>query len=186
MSLWKPARVLPFCLAMGALILFPLGIAGGGAAPAGAESEPPINITSDQMEYLSEENVVIFIGNALAVREDMTISADKMEVTLADENSDGKDEGSVRLIVATGSVNVRQVVPPTGEDKAPKERFATGERGEYDGVARTVTLTGSPRLWEGKNIVTGEKMIFHIDDQRFVVKGKVGLSIFPEKGMEKK
>ena len=61
-----------------------------------------------------------------------------------------------------------------------------GDESEYDGVARTVTLTGSPRLWEGKNIVTGEKMIFHIDDQRFVVKGKVGLSIFPEKGMEKK
>jgi lipopolysaccharide export system protein LptA len=136
------------------------------------------------MEYLSEESVVIFTGNALAVREEMTLSADRMEVTLADEKG-GEDEGSVSLIVATGSVNVRQVVPPTGDDKAPKERFATGERGEYDGAARTVTLTGSPRLWEGKNIITGEKMIFHIDDHRFVVQGKVGLSIFPERGLEK-
>ncbi len=185
MSLWKPARLLPLCCTGFAITLFFLGIVPGGSAPARAEAEPPINITSDRMEYLSEENIVIFTGNALAVREDMTLSADRMEVTLADGESSA-DEGSVSLIVATGNVNVRQVVPPTGDDKTSRERFATGERGEYDGAARTVTMTGGPRLWEGKNIITGEKMIFYMDDQRFLVKGKVGLSIFPERGLEKK
>ena len=135
MSLWKPASVLPFCLAGCALILFPLVVAGG-AAPARAEGEPRINITSDQMEYLSDKDLVIFTGNALAVREDMTLSADKMEVTLAGENSDGGDDGSVSRIVATGNVHVRQVVPATETGGPTKERFGTGERGEYRSLAR--------------------------------------------------
>ena len=159
---------------------------GGPVMPAGAaveaveavEADPPITVTADAMEYYNDvPPVVIFTGNALAVRGDVTLSAERMEVTLG-EGVDS-EENSVKKIVAEGDVNFRHVDPETG-----KERFATGERGEYFADEDTVVLTGDPRVWEGKNVITGEKMTFHIDENRFVVQGGAGLTIHPEKKEE--
>jgi lipopolysaccharide export system protein LptA len=61
-----------------------------------------------------------------------------------------------------------------------KERYATGEKGVYDAELRTVTLTGAPRLWEDKNVIVGEEMVFHLEDRRVVVRGKVNLTVYPD------
>jgi len=173
----KQVPVLLACLAGCALLLLPLQ--KKGEVLAAGEVEPPINITADQMEYLSEKGVVVFKGNALAVREDVTISAEKMTVTLSEEGERGS--GTVKRIVAAGDVNLRQRVPGT-----ETERFAKGDKGVYEAEGRVITLTGKPRVWEGKNVITGEKMTFYLDEHRFVVEGKVGLTVFPDKGKEKK
>lgn len=166
-------------LVLAGLTVFPAG-KGGGVSPAGAavESDPPITITADRMDYYSDRDVVIFIGNAIAIRGDVTLSAERMEVTLSQGVE--SEENGVRKIVAEGDVSFRQVDPETG-----RERFATGERGEYHSDGARVDLTGNPRVWEGKNVVTGEKMSFYIDENRFVVQGgkdkPVGLTIYQEK-----
>ena len=134
-------------------------------------------ITADRMEYYSDRDIVIFTGNALAVRGDVTLSAGRMEVTLG--QGIDSEENSVKKIVAEEDVNFRHVDPETG-----KERFATGERGEYLSDEDTVVLTGDPRVWEGKNVITGKKMTFHIEENRFVVQGGAGLTIHPEKKEE--
>jgi len=176
---WR--RKLPAALAvliLAGLILLPVG--GGGrvrTACAAEEPESPVTITADRMEYYSDRDVVIFTGNALAIRGDITLAARRMEVTLG--QGIDSEENSVRKIVAEGDVNFRHVDPETGD-----ERFATGERGEYLADEERVVLTGKPRLWEGKNVVTGEKMTYHIDESRFVVEGGAGLTIHPEKKEE--
>lgn len=158
-------------------------LSAGLAVPAPAQEEqpePPINITAERMEYFSEKEVVVFTGNALAVRGDTTLSADGMEVTLSGEGST-REESSIEQVVATGNVNFRQSLPETGKD-----RFATGERGVYDAGEGLITLTGKPKVWEGKNVITGKTMKFFIDEHRFVVEGggdtPVGMTVYPEKG----
>ena len=175
-------RRLPAALAiliLAGMISLPLGESGRASpAAAAADADPPITVTADKMEYYSDRDVVIFTGNALAVRGDVTLSARRMEVTLG--QGIDSEENSVRKIIAEGDVNFRHVDPETG-----KERFATGERGEYLADEDTVVLTGDPRVWEGKNVITGEMMTFHIDENRFVVQGGAGLTIHPEKKEEK-
>ena len=58
-------------LVLAGLIVFPAG-KGGCVSPAGAagEPEPPITVTADRMDYYSDRDVVIFIGNAIAIRGD--------------------------------------------------------------------------------------------------------------------
>jgi lipopolysaccharide export system protein LptA len=149
-----------------------------GGIAAGAEAEPsPISVTADKMVYFSEENRVVFTGNALAVQEDVTLSADSMEVVLAEGSE--TDTGAVEEITAKGNVTFRQMVPDTGD-----ERFATGKKAVYEASEEVVTLTGEPRLWEGKNAIVGEVMKFFVQEHRFVVEGQVGLTIFPEKEQE--
>lgn len=155
------------------LTLFAPALPGGIAA--GAEEEPPpISVTADQMEYFTEENKVVFTGKALAVQGDVTLAANSMRVVLAKGSE--TEAGAVEKITAKGNVTFRQLVPDSGE-----ERFATGKKAVYEAKEGVVTLTGSPRLWEGKNVIVGEVMKFFVEEHRFVVEGQVGLTIFPEK-----
>lgn len=181
MSARKMLTTALLCLFLPGIGVLPGGGGLSGPAPAAAEAPPPINITADRMEYFNEQDLVVFSGNALAVREEVTLAADRMEVTMA--SGDERDEESIQKIVAKENVSFRQIELETG-----RERFATGEQGEYLAGERVVTLTGSPKVWEGKNVITGKVMKFFLDDHRFVVEGDkdmpVGLTVYPEKKVE--
>ena len=165
-----------------ALCVFGISVVLWAAARpvAAQEEEPPIIINADRMEYFSDKDLVVFTGNSLAVRGDVTLSADTMEVTLSGDAQE-REESSIDKVVATGNVNFRQNLPETGKD-----RFATGERGVYDAAAKRITLTGKPKVWEGQNVITGNIMKFFIDEHRFEVEGDVDMKIVPEKGEEEK
>lgn len=155
------------------------------AQPATAPTpQPPVRISADSAEYFNAENLVVFTGKVVAVQGDTTITAERMEVrftpaeggTGADPAAVGAARGQrVASMTALQSVTFRQLDPASG-----KERYATGERGVYDAERRVVTLTGAPRLWEGKNVIVGELMDFFLDDRKVVVKGKVNLTVYPD------
>jgi len=156
------------------LTLFILALSGWAAA---GEEPSPISVTADKMEYFTEDNQVVFTGNALAVQEDVTLSADSMKVVIVEGGE--RETGAIEKITASGNVTFRQLVPETGA-----ERFATGKKGVYRAAQGVVTLTGSPKVWEGKNVIVGEVMRFFIEEHRFVVEGQVGLTLFPEEDRE--
>ena len=123
-----------FCRSSRSAVLL-LGFLVLAALPVAAEQEPEINITADRMEYFTDKEIVVFSGNALAVRGDTTLSADTMEATLGGGGGE-RSESSVQKLVATGNVNFRQSLPEPATD-----RFATGERGVYDAEKGLITLT---------------------------------------------
>ncbi len=160
--------------------------------PAGAgEARPPVTISADEAEYHGAEDRVIFIGKVVAVQGDATITADRLEVVLAPAEGDGEGEASaggmlaaadretsIVSMLATGSVSFRQVDPGSGV-----ERFATGERGEYDARERVVTISGgSPRAWEGKNVMNCERMTFALEERNMKCFGKVNMTVYPAEG----
>lgn len=159
------------------------------AQPATApQPQPPVRISADSAEYFNAENLVVFTGKVVAVQGDTTITAERMEVRFtpaeggagADPAAVGAARGQrVASMTALQSVTFRQLDPASG-----KERYATGERGVYDAERRVVTLTGAPRLWEGKNVIVGELMDFFLDDRKVVVKGKVNLTVYPDETKE--
>jgi len=81
----------------------------------------------------------------------------------------------ITTIVAQQKVSFRQVDPET-----KKERYATGDKGVYDVDQRMVTMSGNPRLWEGKNVIVGDEMVFYLADKKVIVKGKVNLTVYPD------
>ncbi len=156
-----------------------------------AEPQPPVRISADAAEYFNKESRVVFTGNVVAVQGDTTISAERMEVSFEKPASaEGKPAAGIgspataqriTRIVAENNVSFRQVDVDTG-----KERYATGEKGVYDVDQQFMTMSGNPRLWEGKNVIVGEEMIFHLVDKKVIVKGKVNLTVFPEELKEVK
>ena len=169
-------------------------VAGAAAADPGkkaAEPQPPLRISADSAEYFNTEGFVVFTGNVVAIQAETTISAERMEVSFekqavaAEKPATGigapASAQQISRIVAEKKVNFRQVDPESG-----KERFATGDKAVYAVDKRFVTMTGNPRLWEGKNVIVGEEMIFELAAKKVVVKGKVNLTVFPDDLKEQK
>ncbi len=164
---------------------------GGPAENSAAKPEPPVRITADAAEFFNKENLVVFTGNVVAIQADSTLTADSMEVTLSQPETPAGDPAAatagpstqrrVTKIVALKNVRFRQIDPDT-----KKERYSTGEKGVYEAGPRIVTMTGSPRVWEGKSVIVGEEMIFHLEDKKVVVKGKVNLTVYPDEAQEAK
>ena len=153
--------------------------------------QPPVQVSSDEAEYFNKEGLVIFTGNVVAVQADSTITAERMEVTFEKPagaavnhvTGPGAPSGAQRIktIVAEKKVSLRQI-----DAETKKERYATGDKGVYDVDQRIVTMSGNPRLWEGKNVIVGEEMVFHLDDKKVSVKGKVNLTVYPDELKDEK
>lgn len=171
-------------LSAAALLLFAGLAAAAQAAPASpgagaAEAEPPVRISANEAEYAHRRNLAVFTGKVVVVQGDTTLAADRVEVRFRPEGDSaaaGRGE-RIESMLATGNVSFRQV-----EAEGGRERYATGERGEYDAGTRVLTLTGGPRLWEGQNVVTGERIEYDTGARVFKVRGKAILTIYPDEG----
>jgi lipopolysaccharide export system protein LptA len=187
-TLWQLIRCIARLVLAAALALCPALIASGQEGVVGTPPPPPVRVSADEAEYFNATGLVVFTGKVVAVQGDSTLTADRMEVALSRQEQQartppvpsGSAEGQrIAAITATGNVGFRQ-----GDPETKKERYATGEKAVYDDAHRTVTMTGAPRLWEGKNVIVGEEMVFQLEDKRVLVKGKVNLTVYPDQFKE--
>jgi lipopolysaccharide export system protein LptA len=130
-----------------------------------ASSKSPITITAKEMEANAKKGWVIFKGAVKAVRDKLTIHADKLEVFLTKDNK-------IDRILALGNVKVEQ-----------GKRVITSQEAEYNVKKDVIEFRGNPKAWEGENLVQGEKMLYYPKEDRSVVvggKGRVNAIIFPK------
>lgn len=118
----------------------------------------PIDITSSQLEANLKSHIVIFTGNVVAKQGDVVVYCDKLTAYY-----DEKDK-NITKIVSTGDVKITR-----------KDMIATGNEATFDNVDKMLTLTGSPRIWEAKNIIEGTKIIFFLGTDRIFVEGAKSL-----------
>ena len=114
----------------------------------------PIDITSDRVETYSKENLIIFKGNVIARQKDIVIYADSLEAVVI-ENGKG-----IEKVVAGGNVKIQQGL-----------RVANCEKAIFYNIDQKVLLTGDPKVWEGDNMVSGDEIVFDIEQNRIEVKG---------------
>ena len=90
----------------------------------------------------------------VARQKDMTITSNELTATYTD---DGKE---LREVVATGNVRITQ-----------QDKIAVADSALFLNTERKIVLTGSPKVWQGKDIVSGEKIIYFLDEDRTTVEG---------------
>ncbi len=133
------------------------------ALPAGqgskltADTAQPIDIISDSVETYTKENLILFKGNVTARQMDMVIYADSLEAVIIE---DGK---GIEKVVAGGNVKIQQGL-----------RVANCQKAIFYNLDKRVVLTGEPKLSEGGNTVSGDEIIFDMDQNRVEVKGGPG------------
>jgi len=121
------------------------------ATPWRAAGEP-IEIDAKSMELRGAERLVLFEGSVVAVRGDLTLFADKVELRTSTSGQ------QIETIEAAGNVRIRK-----------GDMVASGEVAHYDVTASVITLTGKPTVWRGRDAVEGSRIVFHIEDERVQV-----------------
>lgn len=143
------------------------------AKAAGPRSNAPIVIDADRMEAFKKEGLVVFTGNVVAKQDTSVQTADRMEVYL-----DDKGERVLRII-STGNVKI------VTEDC----RTATAKRAEYYDDDQKLLLIGDAKVWQEDNVVTGERVIMYLADDRSEVEagpqGRVKSVFYPKRDEEK-
>ena len=135
-------------------------------APPAQTQEEPIQITADELISNNEQHYADFIGNVKVVQADWVITCDKLRIYYEGDlmNSEAKGKSSdqsLKKIVATGNVKIRS-----------EQYSADAEKAEYDTGSLTVTLSGEDStLFQGKNSITGSKIILYRKDGRVKVEG---------------
>ncbi|MDK9705487.1 MAG: lipopolysaccharide transport periplasmic protein LptA [Desulforhopalus sp.] len=150
----------------------------GGAANALAASDAPIHIESNRMTSTEKSNSVVFSGDVDAKQGDVRIRADEMTVfynTLessakqpapkdkkkpAAPQAEKKTSQQVEKLICTGNVEVSR-----------GEWLGTAKKMLYLSKERQVILTENAKAWQGQNMVSGEKIIYYLDEGRSEVIG---------------
>ncbi|MBI2207141.1 MAG: lipopolysaccharide transport periplasmic protein LptA [Candidatus Rokubacteria bacterium] len=115
----------------------------------------PVTVDADKMERFGKESLVVFSGHVVARQNNSVQYADRMEVYF--------DERGDRIVrtVSTGTVKIVTRDCRTG----------TAKRAEYFDLEQRLVLSGSARVWEDENVVSGETITIFLSQDRSVVQG---------------
>ena len=166
----KIGRIVPiWTIALFATATFITG-AASAADKSKAETSPkpentPIIITAEQLDSDKNAKFAEFSGNVKAIQADFVITSDKLRIyykgELLDSEKKGNDEDALKKIVATGNVKITS-----------DQYIAKTEKLEYDTASMTIVLTGeNSTVINGKNSITGSKIILYQKDGRVKVLG---------------
>ncbi len=146
------------------------------AASKDKKKAPPIHIKSDTMEAVDKNGTVIFRGNVVAIRGDLTINSDSLKIIYKNsggKTSDGKKQRTLSRIIATGHVKIIQ-----------GKKVGTGKEAIYDKGSEKLVLLGDAQVWEGSNRIKGTRITLYLNENRSVVessgKQKVEATVYAD------
>jgi lipopolysaccharide export system protein LptA len=133
---------------------------------AHAQGQVPVKILSDQMEYIQDNNTVVFRGNVHVDREDFQLWSEKLTVFMA-----GSGTGGQQVMGPDASQDIEKLL---AEGKVRIERdkqVGTSEKATYWTKRGVVVMEGNPVLKDGESSISGEVITYHLQDNRGVVEG---------------
>ncbi len=142
-------------------LIFPLYPRHVQAAGKDMRKAPPIHIKSDTMEAADKDGTVIFRGNVVAIRGDLTINSDSLKIIYKnsdEKDADGKKKRTLSRIIATGHVKIVQ-----------GKKVGTGKEAVYDKGSEKLVLIGDAQVWEGENRIKGTRITLYLNENRSVV-----------------
>jgi len=131
-----------------------------GSQYPGSSRNEAIHITSDKMESNSKLKWIEFVGHVRATQRDIVITANRIKIFYKSESTADRDINRPERIVATGRVRIF-----TGDGRAEAEMVV------YTVEDDTLVLSGNPRVWIGKNMISGQRITLFGSEERSLVTG---------------
>lgn len=154
------------------ILLMSFSVSAVAAETEKKRDAQPITIKSNELQADTKNRTATFLGKVVAKQGDITILADRLVVRYAEQG------GDVEKVEAVGNVRIVQ-----------QNRIGTAQYGVYQTREGKITLSGSPKVVQGKDMITGREITYFVDDERSVVTGgpetRVEAVIYPKgKGKE--
>ncbi|MFZ4856198.1 MAG: lipopolysaccharide transport periplasmic protein LptA [Desulfuromonadaceae bacterium] len=130
-------------------------VSASSAPPAAASksrSSLPITVKSNEMNADNVANRAVFTGKVVAKQGDVTIFSDKLVVSYADKG------GDVEKIEAFGTVRIVQ-----------QNRTGFSDQAVYESSTGRIVMTGSPRVVQGDDSISGKIITYYVDDEKSYV-----------------
>lgn len=127
--------------------------ARGPISPKGFTAEQQISIKADRLEIKGRGNQAVWLGHVRAKRGDTNLSCDRLVASYTTDQQISKIEclGSVEILDG--------------------DRWAKGERAEFDNLKGILTLTGNPEARQGPNHMRGSRVTFYMERDVIEVQG---------------
>lgn len=153
-------------------ILLPMNTNAKNLKQMAKNSKAPVHITADKLEAYDKKGLYKFVGNVVAIRDDVKLTADKMDVFKNLKN------GEIDRIVCMGNVVV------TKEDKTAK-----ADKAIYEDRQQKITLIGNSSVKSSKNSITSDIIVYYIGKDYAVAqatnrKKRVEVTIYPKNKKE--
>ena len=132
-------------------VLLAMALAGASAASTKAARTATVTVKANDFEAFNKEHKAIWKGNVIAVRGAATLRCDRME-------ADTTEKEQVTRAVCDGHVEAKQ-----------GDNWVAGKHAEFDNEKGIITVTGDPHAKQGANEVSGEKIVFYVDEDRMQV-----------------
>lgn len=136
------------CLAI-ICICFPSSAYTAPAPAHKGRPQLPITVKSNEMSADNKARTATFFGKVVAKQGDVTIFSDKLVVNYAEIN------GEVDKVEAYGNVRIIQLNKTGFSDQAI-----------YENSTGRVVLTGTPRVVQGGDSITGKVITYFVDDDK--------------------
>jgi lipopolysaccharide export system protein LptA len=127
--------------------------------------DEPVKITADKLSVRPKENVATFTGNVHVTQGDTDMRSKTLVVYYVDDSAKDTGKAAPGAPIAAaqpgpaGQQQIRRIEASGDVLVSQKDQTAKGERGTYDAVANTVTLTGSVVVMHGKDVMRGERLV---------------------------
>lgn len=112
-------------------------------------SSLPITVKSNEMTADNKGKTANFFGKVVAKQGDITIFCDKLVVNYAEKS------GDVEKVEAVGNVRIVQ-----------QNRTGFANMAVYDSRNGRIVLTGTPRVVQGVNSISGKVITYYVDDDK--------------------
>jgi len=164
------------------MVFLSLWIMPAGLLSAADDEVPrePIHIEADRMESDQKSETVLFNGNVEARQGELLIRADSMTVYYLKNGSGAEtDKAAVKTIdklTASGNVEIVR-----------EGWIAKGDQVDFNARSQEVVLTGNTKVWQGNNMVSGDRIVLYLNEGKSVVEkqgqgeeGRVKAFFYPE------
>jgi len=130
----------------------------GVSALKGHNSNAPVDVTADRIEVQDRADRALFVGNVHATQAELTLQTQRLTVAYASKSGAGGVQ--IHRLDAAGGVVVR----------SPSET-ARGDFGIYDLDRKLITIIGDVQLTQGRNVVSGQRLVINLDSGRAGIDG---------------
>ncbi len=140
-----------------------------------ADEPSPVLIEADRMISREQDNSVVFIGGVEARQGNIIIRSQEMTVYYSQEDNSKGMASEMEKLICRDNVEISR-----------DDWLGTGDHMVYYAKKRKVVLSGNAKAWHGRNMVSGEKIIHYLDEERTIVEqgenagGRVKAIIHPE------
>jgi lipopolysaccharide export system protein LptA len=120
----------------------------------------PVKIQAASLEVRDKDKVATFSGDVHVVQGDTDMRCKVLVVFYEEEP--GKPSLPAAQPGPGGSQQIRRMEARGGVVVTQKEQTATGELGEFEMRANTVTLTGNVVVTKGETVMRGQKLVVNL------------------------